>query len=352
MRKTIHRLLLAAMLFAVPSCIVDKKVDFPEGPEKGAFELVLRLKTPGGFSTPETRALTYAQENTITDIYVLVFYGGDDLVAIKRGKNVKDETENIASPTPNHYSGGGSFSVDLTEFDTGNRYQLVVLANAESILSSNGFIDLENVQFVSPYLGAGFDEVAAAISATLNTKYTATTIPMWGQTGLTHINPVVQLPAIEMRRALARIDVGMGAYDESDNSWDGMYHGNNLLPEDDREIPFRMTSVRIMRPNNAYTVIPDPDDVTAGLPSLAGTSHTVAGSEVFDYTDIVDGHYITRSIYVPEANVRVTGSGTYNDSDHEIAEFVYFSRFAVMVQAVFIRVEITTQTYVEFICDF
>jgi len=133
MKKIIHTLIAASVLLFVSSCvkeIVEGGSSVSSGDEAN---VVLQLRTPGGFSVPKTRSLTFTDENTIDNIYVLVFNNKNELVEIKQGQSVSS-TPGSSSPA---YSGTGSFSVTLAASRTSlETYNLVVLANASTIISN------------------------------------------------------------------------------------------------------------------------------------------------------------------------------------------------------------------------
>ncbi len=133
MKKLLHIGLLTTALCLVCSCTRDKVDDLlpPDGREDA--QIHLRLRTPGGYNSSTSRALTFEQENTITDIHVLVFNATNALVFIKQGE--------VVSSTPGNddpaYSGEASFSISLpASRNSADTYNLVVLANGEDILTS------------------------------------------------------------------------------------------------------------------------------------------------------------------------------------------------------------------------
>lgn len=318
MKKIFNAVCMAAILVFASSCIKDRQSDEGITGKPGDAEVILRLKTPGGFSAPGSRALTNEDENTINDIYVLVFDKTNTLVAIKQGEEV---AYTVGSGDP-LYSGTGSFSVTLeaskTTVDT---YNLVVLANAETILSNT------IGQNVSAIGDKGYSAVTSRIRASITGAMYASggTIPMWGESGQTVIEPGGNNRTLTLTRSVARIDAGVGrAAKNSDTdawSWDGRDAGGNT-------IPFTLTEVYIIRPNDRYAVIPDAA-LAAGSPTVpAGTAaFTVAASEsafAFAATVSAAGGFTSRDIYVPEADILMGVSGKPGDANHE-------NRMAVIV---------------------
>ncbi|MCL2502596.1 MAG: hypothetical protein FWE99_05630, partial [Bacteroidales bacterium] len=178
MRIIANTLFLVAVLALTTSCIKDR---FPSTriDDDGAV-LFLRLSTPGSYSGPNTRGLTFAEENTIDNIYVLVFNHQNQLVAIRQGLGI--------TSSPGHsdpaYSGEGSFVVSvMPSKSVSDTYRLVVLANAASILNTTIGFDVEAVT------NKAYAQVMAAIHVSITGKmyaYPAGSggrIPMWGESG-------------------------------------------------------------------------------------------------------------------------------------------------------------------------
>ncbi|MDR2936034.1 MAG: hypothetical protein LBU80_01655, partial [Rikenellaceae bacterium] len=121
MKKFISLTLVAALLaLSTVSCVFDR--EFCKDPVNGnAATLLLRLQTPGDFAAPESRALTFEQENAITAVHVLVFDKTGTRVEIKQGGRIN------SGHTDPAYSGYVSFSVTLAASKTAaDTYNLVV----------------------------------------------------------------------------------------------------------------------------------------------------------------------------------------------------------------------------------
>ena len=313
MNKVINKLILAAILYILFSCAEERLVSL-DGLSKDDAQIVLHLKTQSDLS--KTRAyLTFTQENKIDDIYVLAFDSYYRLKTIKPGLSV--------TSTPGHtnplYSGSGSFMVVLMASSSPlDKYNLVVLANAKSILTATIGIDA-----TSPYIDQHYSTVRSAIWTAISDKMyntpTNKSIAMWGETGPLLIEAGNADHTLELTRAIARIDVGIGnpAYDPTLQtwSWDGLDADNN-------PIPFKLGHVYVVRPSNRYAVIPDMSALAAGNPTLpTGTTlFSVSESESkFGYVATVPatgGSYVSQDIYTPESDIKITATGKSGDLNH------------------------------------
>ena len=311
MRKLIYALLFAAAIISATSCITDEKwEDDPRDTTGEVTDVVLHLKTPDGFSAPRTR-MYYQQENTIDNVYVLVFDKTGKLVDVKVGEVTQNNT--MTSPGGG-YSGTGSFKVTLPPSKGNATSKLVVLANAESILETLGYINATSHLYTDLNKGADYASVIASITTGFTTKYSANSIPMWGETGQIEIKPSNVNQTVILTRALARIDVGVGADPEATQTdgtpwvWDGT-NGSD-------DIPFRLDEVYVFRANNQYALIPN------GAPTAVGGKHNYGNTteiNLFRFTNIFTNDngerlYITQQIYVPEADVKM--GGTLRDENH------------------------------------
>ncbi len=304
-------------------CITDLRHGGPEPQDPGGedVEVLLHLRTPGGFAPRGgTRALDYAQENTINDIYVFLFDDRGVLTSIKQGEDVRDRTggENPMTSPVGGYSGGGEFSVLLDPSVSRSKYRLEIVANLAGIEGIGEILEgLEQP-------GAAHADVMSALSMPITgAMYTGdgfTGIPMWGSTELMTFSAGGGSVSVELMRSVARIDLGVG-HPHKDPATD-LWSWNGLEGEDEQseQIPFRLTGVYVIRPVNRYSIIPSPSHleslndkghvnaptIIAGGDLPAELSFTaISAEELFAYHDIRDGLYTTRSIYVPEADIRL-----------------------------------------------
>ncbi len=310
MKKIFTLLTLAAVSVIGFSCIRNAHNDYSKSPLKeGDAQIMLRLKTPGSFAAAQakSRSLSYQDENTINDIYVLVFDKTGTLKEIKAGE---DATASAGSDNP-AYSGEGSFSITLAASKTtADTYRLVVLANASSILTNTIGLDAAAVSNK-----AYADVMAAIYSSITGPMYAAGgTIPMWGEVTNLVIAPGSSNQSVQLTRSVARIDVGVGAPSKGENdAWS--WNGKDATSQD---IPFVLGHVYVIRPNNRYAVAAN-TSASAGDPTVpAGTTaFSVSDSESkfgFSATSSATGGYTSRDIYVPEADVVMGGKP--GDANH------------------------------------
>jgi uncharacterized protein (TIGR02145 family) len=355
MKKFINFLLLALVALTV-SCTNEMPWGNNTPGNNNDATIILRLNTPGGFnSSKSTRNLTFAQENELKDVYVLVFDNSSPsvLVDIKEANALSGTTTN---PVPGGISGTGTFTITLpgskgVGTPTASS-QLVVLANAEAILQT-----IDAVDNTSPFIGDNYATVMSAINASISGKMfpTGTTdrIPMWGETSQIVIMPGNTNQTLQLMRAIARIDVGVGSVTRStsattdDWAWDG-------LDKDANPIPFELQEVYIISPSDHYAVVPDKNELALGnatLPTGTGKftlvqSETLFGFSGSDITGVSGGQggWTSRSIYIPEADVKVNLLGVSGDTDHT-------NRMAVVVGGDFNNSGITTYYRLDFAPD-
>ncbi|MCL2501638.1 MAG: hypothetical protein FWE99_00725 [Bacteroidales bacterium] len=307
MKTIISLLLWATILVSATSCIVE---NFSGGCLKGEESLFyLRLRTPGSYAGPAGRAMSLADENTIDDIYVLVFDRYNQLAAIRKGLEV--------TSSPGHsnpaYSGEGSFVVSvMPSKNFADTYKLIVLANAASILSATIGLDAEAI------VNKGYEQVMAAIYGSITGKMYSSggRIPMWGESGALILETGSSIQTMQLTRCIARIDVGVGAltYDGTGDSWawDGKNTAGNM-------IPFRLADVYVLRPNNQYSVAPDVANLDGPTIPAGTTAFTVTFSENwFQYpaTTSATGGFSAQDIFIPEADIKMGPVSASGDINH------------------------------------
>lgn len=322
MKAISNTLLISAILILVSSCIHEEWDSAITG-KSGEAKVILRLKTPGGFSAAQSRGLTNADENRISDIYVLVFDSQNKLTAIEKGVNVT-HNNTPGGGSGSEFSGSGSFSVTLAPSKTNlDTYNLVVLANAGGILQAMIGFDADDNSLIHD---RSYSAVTAAIGESIAGRMypSGGTVPMWGESSAMLVQPGNNSSTVRLTRSVARIDVGVGkasnavSGDRTDFTWDGEDSSNGT-------IPFVLTEVYVISPNNRYAVVPD-NTLPAGTPTVPfGTgAFTLAQSEsAFNFTATASptGGYSKRDIYVPEADILMESSrkpsGKLGDADHE-----------------------------------
>jgi hypothetical protein len=337
MKKFINFLLTAVVLAFTAACTSELPWDRPNNNDNDA-RVTLRLNAPGGFnSSKSTRGLTFAQENEINDVYVLVFNNATPsvLVDIKKAAEVSGST--TTNPSTG-ISGTGIFSVTLpgsTGVGTPTASsRLVVLANVEAILNSSGI----GTDDTSTYIGDDYPTVMDAIYTSITGRMfpanSTDRIPMWGETDQIVIAPGNNNQTVRLMRAIARIDVGVGSVTRVSDSTSDVFTWNGMEQDGTTPILFELQEVYVISPSRRFAVVPDATVLTAGNPTLpAGTGKfTLAESQnLFRFydSDITGasggrGGWTSRSIYIPEADVKVNALGVSGDGDH-------INRMAVIV---------------------
>lgn len=311
MKKLTFMIFATAVLTAACSCVREKAGE-SSSESSGEAVVHLRLITPEGLSGPETRGLTFEQENIITHVYVLAFDNTGAFTAIEEGE--------VTSSTPGSdepgYSGEGSFSVTLpASRNSSDTYNLVVFANAWDEVSTT--VDSETL------LGDDYADIISRINYPFIQKLydpasadpLVNHIPMWGESGPMVVQPGVSGKTVALTRALARIDVGVGVATKDGNewSWDGLDVGGET-------IPFRLGHVYVMRPNNRYAVAHYPY-VAEDYPCVPKNTiaHEPDFSETtfnFEATASATGGFSSQDIYVPESDILMGAEGTSGDANH------------------------------------
>ncbi len=302
-------LLVVVVGLVVAGCVAGTKVDpAPKGGgEVGDAKVVIHLRMPGDFRpTGSTRGLTADDEKAIDNMWVLMFDTADRLLAIERAAMLVNS----------------SYSVGLPPVPQGSQVKLVLVANAEDILEGTiGFIP-ENIPGGASRYNEIMPMIGEGISAPLFMNSGAR-IPMWGESDLVTVMPgMVVDRTVPLMRSVARVDIGVGQHTRADDgtfSWNGLTGPTGEASS--KAIPFEMTAVYVVRPNNRYNVAPVLRNVDFSFPAspkatapsvpVGATGLSVPASQAnFRYE--VDGLYTTQDIYVPEADI-VMGGG---DSDH------------------------------------
>ncbi len=222
---------MLTVMLAVGSCAKETRLGH-SGPDDA--KVFLRLTTPAGFNPPSSRSLTFDEENTIEDIHVLVFNSAGVLSSIKQGL-VESSTP---GSTVDGYSGHGEFSVTLEASRNGvDTYKLVILANAAALLGETIGTD-----DTSTSIGDSYADVAADIYGTITAKMYAAAaddvIPMWGEIDDLVVQPGSSNQNVDMTRAVARIDLGVGVITMNNDEW--TWNGKDTAG---KNIPYSNTSM-------------------------------------------------------------------------------------------------------------
>lgn len=248
--------------------------------------LTLRLSLAETGKETQTRAITAAEENSIdiAQLKVLVF-------------KVNGSTEAFCYEAPQVKLQGSKYMVTLKQSQAGEKYRLVVIANAGQKLPFLPENDVKNDVLKQITFNA-----AGAWNAAGSPNYTR--FPMWGETATAQaITPSTTLGSVTLLRALARIDVGCAVSGETAAGISG----------------FTLKSVSVYRTRNKGYVAPVNGGVinnnvvtSVSIPSDAGNN------DALKYT-CTDGKSLIRTIYIAEAaqgtngdnNVCLVIGGTY-----------------------------------------
>lgn len=289
-KRRIARLLpIVVVLMTIASVWASCEARHPEEEDDGEVMLTLSLSLPGTEEDAETRAITANEEKAIniSQLKVLVF-------------KVSGSTETFSYEAPPVKLQAGKYVVILKQSRAGERYRLVVIANAGAKLP----VFPENVAKSDALKMITFN-AAGKWNATGSSNYSP--IPMWGETATAQtITPTTVLGSVTLLRALACIDVGCKLNGETAAGISN----------------FTLKSVSVYRTRNKGYVAP----VNAGainnnvvasvsIPSNAGTNSALTYNST-------DGKSLIRTIYMAEApqgssrdnNVCLVVGGTYNGS--------------------------------------
>ncbi len=278
----------------------------------GDAEMLFSVNLPGDFNTSGTRAMSIANENAINAIYVLIFDEHGFLLEIKKANS----------------RGGNSYAIGLPATVEGTRVKLTLLANAEDILTGSVGLDPDSPGFPAKDYSTLMPLISEAVAGPLFTDADSR-IPMWGEIDDIEIRTGTQSANVSLMRSVARIDVGVGKYTRQ---VDGTFVWNGLTAATGdpaaQEIPFRMTAVYLVKPNDHFSVAPvlgnvsfssadgKPKATSPSVPPGTGafdTFHDQSSENLFRF-DIENGlKYTTREIYIPESDIRNGGSNAHRD---------------------------------------
>jgi hypothetical protein len=252
------------------SCIIDQQGVDPVPPLPGAMAEVAFLAEMPSPTTVATRVVGSVAENRVNDIYVLVFETGSDGKLLYKGKG-KNLTA-TGGTNDNRITFNATLPVEST-------YDLMVLANAESILSgiavSDGNKRKSDVRALVTSLTAGVKWPVAP---------TMTPIPMWGEVKDYPLDASSAV-AFSLTRMLARVNVEYSPSNAAVNN-------------------FRLSSVRVYNYSTAGAPVPaDGNFGSAGAtaPTAPAGGYGARTGEALIYTDITDESACTDRIYLFEA---------------------------------------------------
>lgn len=192
-------------------------------------------------------------------------------------------------------SNSGKYSATLLQsVDNNDKYKLVILAN---------FPD-DDYGIFYRMGGKSYAEVQqACLSAELIgesnvLEFTAQPFPMFGiaKDGAPQIiNETMDLGTVSLVRAVARVDIGIGAKNANNNTWN---KGG---------VPFDMTQVQIWKDGKQYAYMPVENNFSSSEGALTINSPSpVGGTETKIYGDtyITGTTYCSEKIYLPESDLQ------------------------------------------------
>lgn len=290
--------LAAFLCVAVFLCACSKEIgtggDDSNGEDGGFTTVTLAVNPVTGEHTLTTKGMTTDQENAIRTLYILAFQpdvtgGTYRLKYYVTGKLVTG-------------GGNGQFSFSLRRSLAGTAdTKLLLIANQNPFAQVNTDMTYGEAQTV---LVKGESGTGSA--------FADTGIPMFGFAGNSPDIPLEITEGMRLRanllRAVTRVDVGVGTYQDASGTWD---KGN---------VKFDLTAVYVFKPQSAYSLLPVIDNLhydDAGMPSVTAASPVGTLSTVnFAYTGtaITNNTYCKAGIYIPEV---AFNGGTVYDENHE-----------------------------------
>ncbi len=263
-----------AVLLMASSCVRDNVGDNGKNGPQGETEVVLRLRTPSnGISS--TRSLSETQQEDISSIHVLVFDDDDNYATSVLGEVAADKK---------------SFSVAL---QSGVEQKLLILANVTDAMIISAGIDEDTDDY---------DAIQAKLKIAVSDRLImgiSERIPMVGL--IESITPEAGMaaPTVLLTRSLAKVEVGIGEYNATNPAekfW-------TKLDTEGNPIPFEITSIHLVRPNDNYMLVPstvplssdvDPEVTTPTLSDDENSPMEVEDAFAYSLTDSVG------TIFVPE----------------------------------------------------
>lgn len=305
---------LCAALFLC-ACSYERMPDVEEGE---LMTVTLSAGPAAGEQNLTTKAgLTDMQENSIHDLYILAFQP-DEAGAF--------HLKYYATGRPASGGGDGQFSFTLRRSVSGAAdTKLLLVANQNPYPLIHTGMTYEGVQAA---LTSG--ELAAPAFAEHG-------IPMFGFAGNSPDTPLEIMEGMSplsanLLRAVARVDVGVGTYNEQTGEWNK------------GDVNFDLKEIHVFKPQNKYTLIPVLSNLEynqSGIPSVTDPSQ--AGEQSVDNSQYTVANDLSckAEIYLPE--VALKGGAVY-DANHE-------NRMALVIGGTYqsklnyYRIDFTTEKY-------
>lgn len=278
--------------------------DNGDGEEGELTTATLSVGLATGEQTLVSKGLSDEQEKTIHNLYILAFQPDAGDYKLK------------------YYATGRSGSGSDGKFTFTLRRSASGAADTKLLLIAN--------QNPYPLINTGmtYGEVQAALTSAelaVGPAFADTGIPMFGFAGN---NPETPLEITEgmalnanLLRAVARVDVGVGTYDELSGDWNK------------GDVDFKLTEIYVFKPQNRYTLMPLVNNLKYinGIPSVTAPSPAgEQGNDNFQYLIGSGSASSIAEIYIPEAALK---DGTVYDVNHD-------NRMALVVGGIY-----NTKTY-------
>lgn len=316
------------LLLLLPVILAGCRNDRMEEVLAGGPALVTLAVSATQSSGPRTRALTPDNGNSaINSLYVLQFHAKSD-----------GSYGTLRRVAEGELSSGGVYKATLQQSnDTDDLYLLVILANfgTSPDLYSLAGKTYEQVQ----------KACYSALSSGILTFGASDVIPMSGVVNRgqpVRVEKGETYSGIQLLRAVARVDVGIGTPVDGSNTWNP------------GTVDFRMTDIQVWKAGRRYTRLPLAHTYSAaGVPSVSEPS-VVPGVEVaspWDYNagisgNTVKGGWCVSSIFLPETKLKGTDA-----SPNKVFDANHTNRLAIIVGGYYPAASTEKSWYRIDICD-
>ena len=260
-----------------------------DGEEGELTTATLSVGLAAGEQTLVTKGLSDQQEKTIHTLYLLAF-----------------QPDEAGDYNLKYYATGRSGSGNDGKFTFTLRRSASGAADTKLLLIAN--------QNPYPLINTGmtYEGVQAALTSAelaIGPAFADTGIPMFGFAGNSPDTPLEITAGMSLSanllRAVARVDVGVGTYDNQSGDWNK------------GSVDFKLTEIYVFKPQNRYTLIPLVNNLKYinGIPSVTAPSPAgEQGTDNFQYM-ISSGDVSSKAeIYVPEVALK---PGTVYDANHD-----------------------------------
>lgn len=291
----LHAIVLACVLLLPSGCLKDLGGEQQKAPVK-TEEVILTIANTGN-SAEATRASETNNEGKVEKILVLQLEAGEPNI-IRR----MSEGEPVdGSP--------GSYRVELLETAGSEKWKIIVVGQptTDHKINPDPF----------KYLGKPYKDLTNALTATYPLPITHSMLTHCETVGMAYLNGSSDLKvseclnglSIKLLRAFAKVDIGVGKYNEKNNTWSNSGPG---------KIPFELVSVetRSIRKDAQRFFNIDKETFDPSIPAVkkASIKETLVNYGTCQYPSsaIISGTYIKNTIYFVENEL----SGTRYDDDH------------------------------------